>query len=92
MTVADEHVYKFQVDIFENGWVMTQNMSKIGTFNLISGLNRDLSNFIFTDFDASKSIIVSFSRSLRNSDWKTCTYHSFKCRFFVWSFLPGDLS
>ena len=36
-----------------NGWDMTQNMSKTGTFHVISGLYRDFPNFIFlTDFDA----------------------------------------
>ena len=38
---------KFQVDIFKNGWDMTENMSKTGTFDVISGLYRDFPNFIF---------------------------------------------
>ena len=38
---------KFQVDIFKNGWDMTSNMSKTGTFHVISGLYRDFPNFIF---------------------------------------------
>ena len=29
---------KFQVDIFKNGLDMTENMSKTGTFRVISGL------------------------------------------------------
>ena len=40
---------------------MTENMSKTGTFDVISGLYRDFPNFVFlTDFDASKSVLVSF--------------------------------
>ena len=36
---------------------MTENVSKTGTFHVISGLYRDFPIFIFlTDFDASKSV------------------------------------
>ena len=36
-----------------------ENMSKTGTFHVISGLNRDFPIFL-TDFDASISVLGSF--------------------------------
>ena len=49
------------------------------------------SKFCFlTDFDASKSVLGSFSRSLRKSDLKTCIA-ALNHDFFVWPFSPGDL-
>ena len=38
---------KFQVDSLKNGWDMSENMSKAGTFHVISGLERDFPYFIF---------------------------------------------
>ena len=38
---------KFEVDILKNGWDIAQNMSKTGTFHVISGLYRDFPNFVF---------------------------------------------
>ena len=55
---------KFQVDIFKNGWDITWNVSKTGTFRVISGLYRDFPIFFLTDFDASKSVLGSFFRVL----------------------------
>ena len=84
---------KFQVDIFKNGWDMTENMSKTGTFHVISGLYRDFPNYIFlTDFDASKGVLGSFFAFFAKI-WPKNMYRSSKSRnFFYWPFLPGDLT
>ena len=39
---------------------VTENMLKTVTFHVISGLYRDFPNVIFSDFDASKSVLGSF--------------------------------
>ena len=84
---------KFQVDIFKNGWDMTENMSKTGTFHVISGLYRDFPNYIFlTGFDASKGVLGSFFAFFAKI-WPKNMYRSSKSRiFFYWPFLPGDLT
>ena len=74
---------KCQVDIFKNGWDMTQNMSKTGTFHVISGLYRDFPNFIFWPiFDASKSVLGSFFAFFANI-WPKNMYRSSKSRNFL---------
>ena len=48
-------------------------MSKIDTFHVISGLYGDFPNFIFTDIDASNSVLGSFFAfffCVRKSDLK----------------------
>ena len=55
-------VKKIQVDILKNGWDMTENLSKTGTFLVISGLYRDFPIF-FADFAVSKSVYGSFFAS-----------------------------
>ena len=46
--------------------------------------------YFFTDFDASKSVLGSFSRSLRESDLKTCIA-ALTHEFFAWPSLHNDL-
>ena len=62
---------------------MSQNMSKTGTFHVISGLYRDFPNFIFlTDFDASKSVLGSFFAFFAKI-WPKNMYRSSKSRNFL---------
>ena len=64
---------KFQVDIFKNGWDIAWNMSKTGTFHVISGLYRDFPNFVFLPILTLQKVFKGhFSRSLRKSGIKTC--------------------
>ena len=80
---------KFQVDIFKNSWDIAWNVSKTGTFRVISGLYRDFPNFIFWPILMLQKMFQGhFSRSLRKSDLKTCIAalnHKFFClAFFTW--------
>ena len=74
---------KFQVDIFKNGWDMAWNMSKTGTFHVISGLNRDFPNFFFfADLDVSKSVLGSFFAFFAKI-WPKNMYRTSKSRNFL---------
>ena len=64
---------KFQVDIFKNGWDITWNVSKTGTFHVISRLYPDFPNFVFLPILTLQKVFKGhFSRSLQKSDLKTC--------------------
>ena len=76
---------KFQVDIFENSWDMTENISKQALFTSFRDLPW-LSEFYFlTDFDASKSVLGSFFGFFAKI-WPKIMYRSSKSRIFLFAF------
>ena len=82
---------RFQVDIFKNGWDIAQNMSKTGTFHVISGHYRDFPNFFFWPILTLQKVLGSFFAFFAKI-WPKNMYRSSKSRFFfVWPFSPGDL-
>ena len=63
-----------------------KNMSKTGTFHVISGLCRDFPNFVFWPILTLQKVFKGhFSRSLRKSDLKTCIV-ALNHEKFVWPF------
>ena len=70
--MADGYVYKISSRYLQKWLSCYIKHVKTVIFHVISGFSCDIPNFIFlTDFDASKSVKGSFSRSLRQSDPKT---------------------
>ena len=58
--MPDEYVYKIASRYHQKWLSYDIKHVKTGTFHVISGLHREFPNSIFTDYDASKSVLGSF--------------------------------
>ena len=77
-----ECVYKISTRYLQKWLRYDTKHVKSGTFQVISGLNRDFPNFILTHFDALKSVLGSFFAFFAKV-WSKNMYRSSKSIFFL---------